>query len=173
MYDDEDDDDEEEIDLEQDAEVVRREGAEEARGKDERAFYDDLAKKEDERHNAMRKDLQKRSLALGELRQKLRHTQVEVDAIAVKISVEEDRIDLERKKVYQHTGDTPVLIPILSKDILPDGASSEFSIERAQAHVKQLQVQKAEAEKELKEKLMYLHEEERALSQLEHTIVRM
>ncbi len=181
MYDDEDEEDEE---GELNTEAVRREGAEETRGKDERAFYDDLAKKEDERHNAMRADLRKRSLATGELRQKLRHKQADVDAIAMKIRIEQDRIDYEQKKIYRiHSGDTtsmsdevPVLpIPILSKDIKTSSTdvSSEFSIERAQMHVKQLETEKEEAEKELKIKLDSLHEEERALSQLEHALMRM
>ncbi len=173
MYDDEDDDEEDEIDLERDEETLRRETAESTRGKDERVFYDDLAKKEDERHSAMRRDLAKRSLALGELRQKLRHKKTEIDAIAVKISIEEDRVDFEQKKAYRNTGDAQAAIPILSKDITSDDVSSEFSVERAQAHIKQLQEEKIAEEHLLKEKLVHLHDEERVLSQLEHTIVRM
>ena len=63
------------------------------RGIEDRAFYDDLAKKEDERHNAMKKDIAQRSLELGELRQKLRHRDTALRTIQNEIAIERDRID--------------------------------------------------------------------------------
>lgn len=183
MYDDEDDDEEE---AELDIETARREGAEVSRGKEERAFYDDLAKKEDERHNAMRADLAKRSIGAGELRQKLRHKQAEIDAIAAKISIEEERIALEGKKAYQSgakeqgvsapAGDVAIVNTEASETLVnPEelAATAEFSVERAAMHVKQLQAEMRERQQELDKELDSLHEEERALSQLQHAIMRM
>ncbi len=183
MYDDEDDDEEDEIDVAIDAETSRREEAEVSRGKEDRAFYDGLAKTEDERHNAMRVDMQKRSLAVGELRQKLRHKEAELRVLEMKITMEEDIIDYEKKKKYRSAAlDTPVVpgvpvvaapIPILTKDIDPKDGDGEFSVERAEAHIKQLHSEKKEFEKGLKEMKDNLNEEERALSQMQHQLMRM
>lgn len=184
MYDDEDgDDDEDEIDIAKDAETLRREEAEVSRGKSDRAFYDNLAKTEDERHNAMRVDMQKRSLAVGELRQKLRHKEADMRMLEMKITSEEDIIDYEKKKKYR-SGASGVSaipgeavaaqpIPILTKDIDPKDGGEEFSVERAEAHIKQLQSEKMEFEKHLREMRENLNEEERALSQLQHQLMRM
>lgn len=179
MYDDDEFDDEE---SEVDPEEVRRDDAEVARGKDERAFYDGLAKAEDERHNAMRKDFAKRSLVAGEMRQKLRHKQQEIDAIAMKIQAEEDLIAFEQKKAYRSASMNPNIsmsdvgepaTVVSTKDAREKEATAEFSVERALMHVKQLQGEKSALEVELREKLDALHEEERALSQLQHTLLRM
>ena len=183
MYDDEDDDDEDEGEIGLDAETVRREEAEVVQGKASRAFYDDLAKKEDDRHNAMRLDMQQRALAAGELRQKLRNKETELHALQLKITIEEDRIDYEKKKAYRlgggesiATGDgatRSVPIPILSKDVDAKDADQEFSVEHAEIHIKQLQSEKLELEKVLSGMKEHLNEEERALSQLQHLLVRM
>ena len=187
MYD-EDDDDEDEMDFEKDAETLRREGAEGARGIEDRAFYDNLAKKEDDRHNAMRKEIQRRTLAVGEIRQKVRHKEVEVKAFAEKIRMEEERILFEQHKSYrmdareilggQPVNSTPAdmkpeTIPILSRDINPNDVDVEFSIERALVHIKQLVEQQSELAKVVAEMRAKLSEEERSLSQLEHQVARM
>ena len=184
--DDEDDDEDDEQDEAGNAETLRRETAEQARGKEDRSFYDNLAKQEDERHNAMRKDKNHRSLLVGEARQKLRHKDAEVKALGLKIQMEEDRIVFEQKKAYRNDATLPSdvatpplvrlepeVIPILSRDIDPKDMDEEFSIERAQAHIKQLKEQKAELDKVVAEMRAKLSEEERALSQLEHQIMRM
>ena len=188
MYDDDEfDEDEDEISAEKDAETERREVAEGTRGIEDRAFYDDLAKKEDDRHNAMRKDKQKRTLLVGEMRQKLRHKDAEVRTLLQKIQVEEDRIIFEQKKAYRKDAKEIVdgvvierptpppgeAIPILTKDIDPKYLDEEFSIERAQAHIKQLKEEKVELEKVVAEMRAKLNEDERALSQIEHQIMRM
>ncbi len=191
MYDDDDDDeedDEDEIDLEKDAETLRREGAEGVRGIEDRAFYDNLAKKEDDRHNAMRKDVQKRTLAVQEIRQKVRHQETEVKTFAEKIRVEEERILFEQHKTYRKdaqaiSGGVPVeapaipeqpeVIPILSRDILRSSVDEEFSIERATAHIKQLEEERSTLAKVVVEMRAQLSEEERSLSQLEHQVARM
>lgn len=183
MYDDEDDEDDDEGEIGVDAETVRREEAEVAQGKASRAFYDDLAKKEDDRHNAMRLDMQQRALAAGELRQKLRNKETELHALELKIAIEEDRIDYEKKKAYRLGGGEtvapgdetvrPTPIPILSKDIEAKDADQEFSVEHAEIRIKQLQGEKLELEKVLREMKERLNEEERALSQLQHQLVRM
>ena len=189
MYDDEDDDDDDldEIDTEINSETLRREDAESVRGIEDRAFYDNLAKKEDERHNEMRKDKQKRTLAVGEMRQKMRHKDAEAKALEMKIRLEEDRIVFEQKKAYRRDakeilGGAPVervqsevkeKIPILSRDIDPKDVDEEFSIERAQAHIKQLREQKVELDKVIAQMRAKLSDEERTLSQLEHQVARM
>lgn len=183
MYDDEEEDDDDQGEIGLDAETLRREEAEVTRGKETRTFYDDLAKKEDERHNAMRLDMQRRSLAAGELRQKLRNKETEMHALLLKIGIEEDRIDYEKKKAYRSGGGDAIPvgeaavrsapIPILSKDIDAKDAEQEFSVERAEIHIKQLQGERSELEKVLKEMKDRLNEEERALSQLQHQLVRM
>ena len=182
MYDDKDDeedDDEGEIGL--GTEMARRESAEIARGQEDRAFSDGLAKQEDDRHNAMRKDIAKRALVVGELQQKLRHKQAELRILEQSVVAEQDIIDYETKKSYRmdaHTREeTPLLdsvepIPILTRDI-PQKDNTEFSIERAEAHVKQLISQKDDMAKVLGDMTSHLNEEERALSQLNHKIMRM
>ena len=177
--------DEETFDDENDTteqEEERREEAERARGKEERAFYDGLAKAEDAKHDAMRKDYQKRSLVAGEMRQKLRHEQMAIDAIALRIAQEQERIDTELQKKYRKEAqvhDGEVVAPITppqddggeeSKD---EGASLEFSIDLATNHIKQLEDEKASLEREHKKKLDELHEEERALSQIQYKLSRM
>ena len=179
MYDDEEDDDEGEIGL--DTELARRESAEITRGQEDRAFSDGLAKQEDERHNAMRKDIARRALVVGELQQKLRHKQAELRVLEQAIVAEQDIIDYETKKAYRKGAQTiegeveeseAEVIPILTRDI-PQKDNAEFSIERAEAHVKQLVSQKDDMAKVLADMAGHLHEEERALSQLNHTIMRM
>ncbi len=183
MYDDEDEDDDEgEIGL--DAEASRRDSAEVARGQADRAFSDGLAKQEDDRHNAMRKDIARRALIVGELQQKLRHKQAKLRILEQAIVAEQDIIDYENKKAYrkgaqdvettasvEHETEAEV-IPILTRDI-PQKDNAEFSIERAEAHVKQLVSEKDDMAKVLGEMTAHLHEEERALSQLNHSIMRM
>ena len=190
MYDDDefgDEEDDDEISEAQVAEDDRRVAAEGTRGIEERAFYDDLAKREDEKHNALRKDKQRRTLLVGEARQKLRHKEAEVTALAQKIHIEEDRMALEKKRLYRKNAKDivdgvvveepvraePEVIPILSRDIAPNDMDEEFSIERAEIHIKQLGEQKAELEKVVAEMKMKLNEDERALSQIEHQIMRM
>ncbi|KKU79811.1 MAG: EF hand domain protein [Parcubacteria group bacterium GW2011_GWA2_47_7] len=178
-----DDDDEDEEEDGTDPETERRADAEVARGKNDRAFYDNLAKEEDARHNAMRVDLQKRSLAVGELRQKLHHKESELRELSMKITIEEDRIDYEKKKAYRRgVGDIADTVggqthiestPILSKDIDPKDIDEEFSVERAEAHIKQMKSEKIELEEVLRDMLEHMHKEERALSQLQHQLIRM
>lgn len=180
MYDDEEEDDDEgEIGL--DTEIARRESAEITRGQEDRAFSDGLAKQEDERHNAMRKDIAKRALVVGELQQKLRHKQAELRILEQAIVAEQDIIAYETKKAYRRGAHSPEdespdtagePIPILTRDI-PQKDNTEFSIERAEAHVKQLVSQKDDMAKVLADMAEHLHEEERALSQLNHAIMRM
>lgn len=179
MYDDEYDEDEEES--AGDAEDLRSEEFNTQRGKDDRAFYDDLAKKEDERHNAMRADIKKRSLVLGELEQKLRHKKTELRTLEMKIAEEKNAIDAAEKKVYRTTvgvsdGDERVqaeVIPILSRDIGKESSTDEFSVSRALANIKQLEAEKAALESVISEMAVTVSEEERALSQLQHTLLRM
>lgn len=183
MYDDEDDDEYEyEQDSAQDLETRRREDAAVASGKENRAFYDGLAKEEDIRHNAMRIEMQKRALKLGELRQKFRHKEAELRALESKIHIEEDRIDFEAKKKYRlgshdasevGVGGVTLPIPILSKDIDPKDSGAEFSIERAQASIKQLKEEEVELKKVLREMNTAVSDEARALSQLQHSLLRM
>lgn len=172
MYDDEYDD-------EFDSESDRVEKAEAQRGIDDRAFYDDLAKKEDDRHNAMRADIKKRTLILGELEQKLRHKKTELHALEMRIMQEKDAIDLEQKKIYRTTvgvndGEPSVrAIPILSRDIDVPDSDNGFSVARAEATIKQLEEERAVLEKAIGEMSLVVSDEARALSQLQHTLLRM
>ena len=133
------------------------------RGKDERAFYDGLAKKEDERHNAMRADMKKRLLSLGELRQKLRRKQAELHTIEMGIMEAQGIIDFEAKKAYRmdpgaigaDEGLTPApAIPILSKDIGADETNKEYTLSRVQSNIKQLQEEKSALETVIRECLL-------------------
>ena len=179
-YRDVDDDDDEEEEL-PNPEDERRDEAEKTRGKDERAFYDGLAKAEDAKHDAMRKDYQKRQLVAGEIRQKLRHEQTAIDAITAKIALERERIDAEQRKKYRAdaqnivTDDTPP--PVVTEGDVnapeKDVDSPEFLIDLATSHIKQLEEEKETLERELKKKLEVLHEEERALSQIQYKLARM
>lgn len=161
----------------------KQEDAQRQRGVEDRAFFDDLAKKEDERHNAMRKDIAHRSLMLGELRQKMRHKDAELRAIKNEIDIERDRIDFETKKAYRRQANQPIdetgaptsgPIPILTKDI-PQSATGgeEFSVERATVHMKQREDEYAakKAEADLLQKK--IDDEARALSELQHSLLRM
>lgn len=184
MYDDEDDEyeDDEEENFAENAEAARREDAELTRGKDERVFYDGLAKQEDVKHNAMRVEMQKRSLTLGDLRQKLRHKEAELRTLESKIGAEEERIEYEARKAYRAgTGDVVEVskeeitrpIPILSKDIDKNDVGVEFSIERARANMKQLESEKVELDSVIKNMTIEISDEARALSQLQHSLLRM
>ena len=184
MYDDEDDDEYEDDEDEsmQDAETLRREEAATASGKDERKFYDGLAAQEDAKHNAMRAEMQKRALTLGDLRQKLRHKEAELHTLESKIRTEEERIEYEAKKAYRSgTGgvaetspdEIPRTIPILLKDIDRDDVGVEFSIERARANMKQLESEKIALDKVIKDMNIAISDEARALSQLQHSLLRM
>lgn len=184
MYDDEDDEyeDDEEENFAANVEAARREDAEATRGKDERDFYDGLAKQEDVKHNAMRVEMQKRLLSLGELRQKLRHKEAELRTLESKIRVEEERIEYEAKKAYRSGTDDALEvskeeialpIPILSKDIDKNDVGVEFSIERAKANTKQLEEEKVELGKVIKHMSIEISDEARALSQLQHSLLRM
>lgn len=174
MYDNEEDEyEDEEINVEN----LRSDEFNAQRGKDDRAFFDDLAKKEDERHNAMRADLKKRTLMLGESQQKLRHKKTELHGLEMRITQEEDAIAYEAQKAYRvnATEHDPSAqpIPILSKDIGKEDSNDEFSISRAEATIKQLQEEKLALEKVISEMSVTVSEEERALSQLQHTLLRM
>ena len=184
MYDDDEEDEyeDEEDTSTQDAETLRREDAAVASGKENRAFYDGLAKDEDNRHNAMRVEMQKRALTLGDLRQKLRHKEAELHTLESKIRIEADRIDYEAKKKYRMGTDdvAPIAaeevarpIPILSKDIDPKDGGAEFSIERANASIKQLEEEKIELKKTLSEMNSVISDEARVLSQLQHSLLRI
>jgi len=178
MYDDEDE--YEEDDTENDPERLRSDEFNAQRGKDDRAFFDDLAKKEDERHNAMRADMKKRALVLSELDQKLRHKKTELHALEMKIMQEKDAIDFEQKKIYRMTvgmgnGDEASVraIPILSKDIDKEDDDNGFSVSRAEANIKQMEEEKITLEKTISTMSVTVSEEQRALSQLQHTLLRM
>jgi len=184
MYDDDEEDEyeDEEDTSAQDAETLRREDAATASGKENRAFYDGLAKEEDNRHNAMRLEMQKRALTLGDLRQKLRHKEAELHTLESKIQIEVGRIDYEAKKVYRlgtdsipetQTEEIVRPIPILSKDIDPEDAGMEFSIERAKANIKQFEEEKVELKKIISEMSSAVSDEARTLSQLQHSLLRM
>lgn len=180
MYDDEYDEDDEESEV--DPESLRSEEFNTQRGKDDRAFFDDLAKKEDERHNAMRADIKKRSLLLGELQQKLRHKKTELHTLEMKIREEENAIDMAQKKVYRTTvgvsdgsegGGSAEVIPILSRDIGKENSTDEFSVSQAEAHIKQLEEERIALAKVIGEMSVTVSDEERTLSQLQHTLLRM
>lgn len=180
MYDDEEDDDE--SSEESDLVISQKEEAAATRGKADRSFFDNLAKDEDARHNAMRADLAKRSLAVGERRQKLKHKESVLHSLESKIIDEQDRIEYETKKAYRESGvlgddeaaNNLSTEPTLSNSSIGDEerGSTEFSIERATSHIKQLQSERDELDMELRDLLADLHEEERALSQLQHQLMR-
>lgn len=180
MYDDEEDEDD--VEDANSAALLRSQGLAAQRGKDERAYYDGLAKKEDERHNAMRADMKKRLLMLGELRQKLRRKQAELRAIEMSIADAQNIIDLEIKKTYRTDsgvvgvdgGTIPLpSIPILSKDIGAESANNEYLLSRVQSNIKQLQEEKLVLEKVIKEMSVVVSDEARTLSQLQHSLLRM
>lgn len=181
MYDD-DEEDEDDIEDGNSSARLRAEGLAAQRGKDERAYYDDLAKKEDERHNAMRADMKKRLLSLGELRQKLRHKQAELHTIEMSIAEAQDIIDYETKKAYRTDLGVAEIdggvtlapsVPILSKDIGAENTNNEYTLSRVQSNIKQLQEEKLALEKVIREMSVVVSDEARALSQLQHTLLRM
>lgn len=181
MYDDDEEDDEDGEDGNS-AALLRSQDLAAQRGKDERAYYDGLAKKEDERHNAMRADMKKRLLMLGELRQKLRRKQAELRAIDMSIAEAQNIIDFEIKKAYRtNLGAVEVdgvatplpTISILSKDVGAESTNSEYVLSRAQSNIKQLQEEKLVLEKVIREMSVVISDEARALSQLQHTLLRM
>ena len=176
MYDDEDEYDDNEFD----AERARVGEAEVAHGIEERTFYDDLAKKEDERHNAMRGDIKKHSLILAELEEKLRHKKTALQLLETRITQERSTIEYEaKKKVYRTNEETSDgdeasarAIPILSRDIGMKDDDNGFSVVRALANMRQLEEEKRMLEETIATMSMAVSDEARTLSQLQHTLLR-
>ena len=173
---------EEERQMEQ-AEAIREAG--QARAKDDRAFYDGLAKQEDDRHRAMELDMRKRSLAVGELHGKMRHKETELHALDMKLRIINERLEYEAKMKYIKDANGPAPdgtipeepivkapIPILTKDIPKEEADNGFSTERALSEIKDLEFQKAELQREIDAMKEGVSVEERALSQIHHQLMR-
>ncbi len=159
--------------------------ASETRGKEDRAFYDGLAKQEDDRHRAMELDMRKRSLIVGELHGKMRHKETALHALDMSIRIIRERLEYEEKMKYRKAAIAGVLpdgaeevplvvapIPILTKDIPKEEADNGFSTERALAEIKELESQKASLRGEIEDMREGISVEERALSQLHHQVMR-
>ncbi len=183
--DDEDEfDDQDEFAPQARAEALRKETYDRTRGQEDRAFFDGLAKQEDERHHRARRERDKLLLVIGEARQKLRHKQEELRAIEDKIRMEEDTITLEGKREYRREAKALTLekegvVPVVPTGIESgvEGAhavvDSELLVARAMLHVKDLEAKKADLLRVLSDMKSDLSGQERTLSQLEHQVARM
>ena len=148
------------------------------RGVTDRAFFDDLAKQEDVKRRKMEIELQQRSMALGELRQKLSHKQKDLRAVEDKIAIESARLELIDKKAYQKPGGAveearpQTLAPDISADQEDHKVKEEAPIP-IHSDMKELLRELEQCKTEFAIMNDKVQEEGRELSQLEYTMRRM